>query len=955
MTARRHFSLELLEARIAPALTPFLNFADLNGRNGFALPGEFGGDAAGASVSGAGDVNGDGLDDFIIGAPLAGADSGGPDLGVSYVVFGSATGFPRVFDPTSLNGSNGFKLNGESARDHAGSVSAAGDVNGDGFADLLIGAEGVDAAGADSGAAYVVLGRAGTFPPTIELGSLDGVGGFRINAVAAGDRLGALDAVSAAGDINGDGFDDILLGAANANPLGDQTGASYLVFGKAGNFAPILELSRLDGSNGFALHGENPGDRAGVAVSGAGDINKDGLADFVIGASLADTRFRDTGASYVIFGSTAPFPAALELSSLDGRNGFQVSGAVPGDLMGAAVSGGDVNGDGASDLVLAAPHADPNGTASGAVYVLFGRAGNFKPEIGVAGLNGVNGFRLSGSVGTSAGADAVAVGDVNGDGFAELLISANRPTRLPGTPTGMAYLVFGRADGFLPSVNLDELGRGFGIGFRGAPAGDHTFAVSGAGDINGDGLGDVLVGSPFADPKGPDSGATYVVFGRPAVQSDARTVLFTEADGDVVTVKLSEGVLNAEDLEFTSTPEGFVLEKIDLRPVVDGLAAEGASLAPAGKLTVKVTQPGGGLGKTNVGLIDATNVNLTKVRVAGNLNSLLVGDGSEKFAVQKIVVDSWGTEQASLLGGSGASLSANGGVGKIKVLADVLNFAASIGVGQNGGVQKMTVGGSLSGSVFDVGAKFGTLRVKGAVTGTDFTVGTDFTKVTVDQEIAGSNFVVGGALQTATFKAGMKDSNFVANDAVGTVIVATNVENSILRAGTSLNNLVVGGSLIDSTVTAPGALLPENVNKAQAFKIIGVQGDVVRSTILAGYDQAGLPVNGDAGIGKLVIKGDFEASSIVAGAAAGADGFFGNADDTLIAGGNEVVAKIASITIKGTVVGSSAAADHFGIVAEEVAKLKIGGLLQGLVEGARNDLAGIPLGTSDDVRAREVG
>jgi hypothetical protein len=240
------------------------------------------------------------------------------------------------------------------------------------------------------------------------------------------------------------------------------------------------------------------------------------------------------------------------------------------------------------------------------------------------------------------------------------------------------------------------------------------------------------------------------------------------------------------------------------------------------------------------------------------------------------------------------------------------------------------------------------------VTDTDFNVATDFKKVTVDQEITGTNFVVGGALQTATFKAGMKDTSFKANGALGTVIVANNVETTMVRAGTMLNDLVVGGSLIDSTVSAPGALLPANANKAQAFGIIGVQGDVVRSQILAGYDKDGMPVNGDAGLGKVVIKGNLEASSIVAGATAGADGFFGNGDDALIAGGNEVIAKIASITIKGAVLGSAAAADHFGIVAEELGKLKIGGVLQPLIEGPGNDLAGIPLGTTDDVRAREV-
>jgi hypothetical protein len=150
-------------------------------------------------------------------------------------------------------------------------------------------------------------------------------------------------------------------------------------------------------------------------------------------------------------------------------------------------------------------------------------------------------------------------------------------------------------------------------------------------------------------------------------------------------------------------------------------------------------------------------------------------------------------------------------------------------------------------------------------------------------------------------------------------------------------------------------LQPRNVGEATALQIIGIREDVVRSSILAGYDRDGLAVNPDARIGKVVVKGNFDASSIVAGATAGADGFFGNADDALLAGGNEIVAKIASITIKGAVVGTAAnPADHFGIVAEELGKLKAGGASLPLSVGPRNDLTGFPLGAADDVRAREV-
>jgi hypothetical protein len=364
-----------LGAATAHAAPPVLPLSALDGRNGFRLDGVTASDFSGRAVSAAGDINGDGVDDLIIGA-LSADPNGLTSAGSSYVVFGRSDGFAAAITLSTLDGSTGFRLDGVAAGDRSGrAVSATGDINGDGIDDLIIGAYGADPNGvSNAGSSYVVFGRSGSFASVIHLATLDGSTGFRLDGVAADDYSGY--DVSAAGDINGDGIDDLIIGAFPADPNGVSfAGSSYVVFGGSGSFASAINLSTLNGNNGFRLDGVAAADQSGYAVSAAGDINGDGIDDLIIGANGADPNgVNRAGSSYVVFGRSGSFASAIHLATLDGSTGFRLDGVAASDFSGFAVSAaGDTNGDGIDDLIIGAFGADPNGLSSaGSSYVVFG-------------------------------------------------------------------------------------------------------------------------------------------------------------------------------------------------------------------------------------------------------------------------------------------------------------------------------------------------------------------------------------------------------------------------------------------------------------------------------------------------------------------------------------------------------------------------------------------------------
>ena len=452
----------------------------------------------GGPVDRAGDVNGDNLDDVLVGA----------GVGAVRVIFGPTNGFNGVLNGQQLDGNSGFVILNDASNDSV--LAGLGDINGDGLDDVGI---------ASITGTRVVFGSSAGFNRTLDVANLNGSNGFVVNT-------GATD-IKRAGDVNGDGLADFIVGNGNASPNAlTGAGTSYVVFGRTTAFPASLSTDSLDGNTGFAVVGISAQDRSGRYVSGAGDFNSDGFDDVLIGAPFQTTDGEsEAGAAYLVLGGV-DFPAALSLADIDGTNGFVFKGSDIQDHAGASVAAiGDINHDGADDLAIGAPGKGPFGVPSdypGETYVLFGGSFAGMASVVESDLNGTNGFvarGIRGGVvpievgqaiwGDLAGADIDAAGDINGDGIDDMMIGAPHSIINPSRKgVGQVFFVYGSTSAFPARLSLSDLDGGNGFRINGTGTVDYyAVSVAGAGDFNDDGRDDVMMGAS-------GQGETYVFYGR---------------------------------------------------------------------------------------------------------------------------------------------------------------------------------------------------------------------------------------------------------------------------------------------------------------------------------------------------------------------------------------------------------------------------------------------------------
>ncbi len=409
------------------AVSPDTNLSDADA----SFLGEATNDESGRSVSEAGDVNGDGYNDFLIGA--FGNDDGGENAGQTYLFFGKASGWDMDTDLSDANGS----FWGENAGDYSGySVSCAGDVNGDGFDDFLIGAWENDEGGVASGQTYLILGGTSGWAMDTDLSTAD-ASFWGEDALDCSGR-----AVSGAGDVNGDGYDDFLIGAQDNGAGGLSAGQTYLILGRElADWGMDYDLSVADAS----FWGEDAGDYSGRAISGAGDVNGDGYDDFLIGAWENDEGGATSGQTYLILGrELADWGMDYDLSvadasfwgeNVDDWSGFFVSGA------------GDVNSDSFDDFLIGT-----NGP--GETYIIFGKDSGWTMDTSLSTAD------ASFWEGSSGGQLSSAAGDVNNDGYDDFLMAqTGKKTYLMfGKASGWAMdTAFSTADASFMDENPGDL------------------------------------------------------------------------------------------------------------------------------------------------------------------------------------------------------------------------------------------------------------------------------------------------------------------------------------------------------------------------------------------------------------------------------------------------------------------------------------------------------------------
>jgi hypothetical protein len=525
-----------------------------------------------------GDINGDGFADLILGDPAADVEEGNRrDAGKVYVIFGRSS-LENLYDLAKYHAD--IVVTGARPGDMLGTSVAVGDINGDGRLDLIIGAAGVDGPDGlperrrDAGAVYVIYGRPN---PNKLIDIFDGDQDITIYGETPGDRFGAS---AATGDLNGDGIADLIIGATDADgPRKERANAGqvYVLFGST-SFPRTIDLARRNAD--MTIFGRNAMDQLGNVIV-SGDVNGDLFDDLIIAAHQADgpgNGRNNAGEVYILFGSTT-LPERIDLAK--DRPDVHIYGADAGDTLGVSVALGDVNGDGFFDVIMGAPGArgeQNKRPGSGAVYVLLGSP--MLQKIYDLAVGQYDIIIYGADAGDRLGR-AVASGLIGGvtfdDPYWDMVLgadSADGPEN-KRLNAGEAYLILGQSP--MPRViDLRAKDAPVAAVFVGAEADDRLGSAAIAGDLDGDGFAEVILGALNADGVEnlkPDSGEAYIFFGsrfgppRPPNQPpianagpDQTVTVGTlvtldgrrssDPDGDPITFQWS----------FVSTPEGSAAE-----------------------------------------------------------------------------------------------------------------------------------------------------------------------------------------------------------------------------------------------------------------------------------------------------------------------------------------------------------------------------------------------------------
>ncbi|MEX0279861.1 MAG: hypothetical protein AB3N13_01590 [Arenibacterium sp.] len=638
--------------------------ASLNGTNGFSIIGNVASARMGFEVDRAGDVDQDGFADILLGAPQFGG-------GYAVVISSFHAAGVAERNLADLNADEfgwRFLPEGPNGDDRLGSaVSGIGDVNGDGIDDILLGARDADplseGGDTDEGAAYVIFGGAtqlaaldaddGSVDRVINLTELEGSESTTLIVNTTQGDFG-YDA-AAIGDINGDGFGDFAIGEPFFDTFGGtgNEGALRVVLGRPESigFADPNSLTSQNGTLGFNVEGLNGNDRLGRAVDGGGDINGDGFDDFIVGAPFADhPTYGDNsaGIAYVIFGRSV-FRREVDVSQLDGKNGFAIIGARQADYGAISVDiVGDVNGDGFDDAMMSAHFFDTQeANAAGASFVIFGKAGGFDAEIDVTTLDGSNGFRIEGEtglgqIGRNTGS---ALGDVNQDGFDDILIGAEEL----GSDPGSAYIVFGhKAQASVTRIGTD-LGQTIngGIGddvIRGKDGNDTLIGHEGDDRMYGGAGNDILDGGSGDDELRGGSGNDRLIVGfeDSYVRGGGGRDTIDLAGVTAASVNLQEGIMNISASGVRTTVIG--IEDVQGSAGQDVIIGSARGNILVGRAASDVLSGGGGGDRLEGGgsadTLNGGSGNDTLIGGSGR-DELRGGDGADVF-VYKNVSDSQG-------------------------------------------------------------------------------------------------------------------------------------------------------------------------------------------------------------------------------------------------------------------------------------------------------------------------